>query len=231
MFVDNETMAIKSAGCIFASTYFFAESTARSIWSTSIAEKSKNKRISRRSRASIVACGFRAGAAAAAAFSVPVVVGVVCPASANSSIFSKSKLETCCFCPSSTTLKSSRFKSRTKLPFLSRATTFTSTSSVVARMACGACAGGGVGDCCAGACCARLANGSSSIKATALAIARILRANIQFPSLKPETCDKRDPPHGRGRGHFAKGQRVDGRIQAGELHDVKNIVGLNSQIQ
>src|SRR5258705_31919 len=150
MFVDNETMAIKSAGCIFAFTYFFAESTARSICSTSIAEKSKNNRIKRRSRASIVASCVTAG---------------------------------------------------------------------------------GAGDGCAGVCCARLADGSSSIKATALAIARILRANIQLLSLKPETCDKCDAPHGRGGGHFAKGQRVYGRIQAGELHRVKNIVGLNSQIQ
>ena len=51
----------------------------------------------------------------------------------TASVFSRSKEITCCGLLSSSTVKSSRLRSRTGLPFLSRTVTFTSTSSVVER--------------------------------------------------------------------------------------------------
>ena len=51
----------------------------------------------------------------------------------TASVFSRSKEMTCCGLLSSRTVKSSRLRSRTGLPFLSRTVTFTSTSSVLER--------------------------------------------------------------------------------------------------
>src|SRR5215472_19069390 len=52
----------------------------------------------------------------------------------TASVFSRSKEATCCGWLSSRTVKSSRLRSFTGFPFLSRAVTFTITSSVLTRM-------------------------------------------------------------------------------------------------
>ena len=49
-----------------------------------------------------------------------------------------------------------------------------------------------------------------------------------IPSLQPEARDHRNAPHVGGGRHFAERQRIYGRVEAGELNDVKNIVGLNA---
>ncbi len=134
MFVASDTSAIKSAGCILAPTNFFAASTDRSICSGSIAEKSKKSRINRRSRASSDAGAFFPERSSVPCSAAPETVASAVPAAANSSTFSKSKVEISCFLPSSKSVKSPFFRSRTRFPFLSCATTFTRTSSVVTSM-------------------------------------------------------------------------------------------------
>src|SRR6266852_3857669 len=117
MFVASDTSAIKSAGCIFVPTNFFAASTDRSICSGSIAEKSKKSSINRRSRASSdgAACFPERSSVPAA---TPDTVASAAPAVCSSSTFSKSKVEISCFFPSSKTVKSPFFRSRTRFPLL-----------------------------------------------------------------------------------------------------------------
>ncbi len=134
MFVASDTSANKSAGCIFAVTNFFAASTDRSICSGSIAEKSKKSSINRRSRASRDGGAFFPERRSAPVPVTPATVVSAAPAVASSSTFSKSNVEISCFLPSSNSVKSLFFTSRTRFPFLSRATTFTRTSSVVTWM-------------------------------------------------------------------------------------------------
>jgi len=136
MFVARDTRAIKSAGCIFVEMNFFAASTDRSICSGSIAEKSKKSSISRRSRASSDGGAFfpLCSSVPCPGPAAPETVASAAPAAASSSTFSKSNVEICCFFPSSKSVKSSFLRSLTRLPFLSCATTFTRTSSVVTSM-------------------------------------------------------------------------------------------------
>src|SRR5229473_3237153 len=133
MFVASDTSAIKSAGCIFVPTNFFAASTERSICSGSIAEKSKKSSINRRLRASSDGAACFPERSSVPPATPDTVVSAV-PAVCSSSTFSKSKVEISCFFPSSKSVKSPFFRSRTRFPFLSCATTFTSTSSLVTSM-------------------------------------------------------------------------------------------------
>ena len=80
MFVASETNAIKSAGCILVETKFFAASTARSICSGSIAEKSKKKSIRRRSRAASEGAAFFPVRKIARAPAVPEIAASAAPA-------------------------------------------------------------------------------------------------------------------------------------------------------
>ena len=133
MFVASDTRAIRSAGSILVLTNFLAASTDRSICSGSIAEKSKKSKIIRRSRASSDgAVCFPARSTVPPA--TPDTVASAAPAVAISSTFSKSKVEISCFFPSSKSVKSVFFRSRTRFPFLSCATTLTRTSSLVTWM-------------------------------------------------------------------------------------------------
>src|SRR5713226_4391929 len=116
MFVASDTSAIKSAGCTFVPTNFFAASTERSICSGSIAEKSKKSSINRRSRASSDNAACFPERSSVPAPATPDTVDSAVPAVCSSSTFSKSKVEISCFFPSSKSVKSPFFRSRTRFP-------------------------------------------------------------------------------------------------------------------
>src|SRR6266513_2243475 len=83
MFVASDTSAIKSAGCIFVSTNFFAALTDRSICSGSIAETSRKSKINRRSRASSDGAAFLAERSSVPGPAAPETIASAAPAVAG----------------------------------------------------------------------------------------------------------------------------------------------------
>src|SRR5258707_12628017 len=226
IFVASETSAIKSAGCMRVCTNFLAASTERSICSGSIPEKSKNSSIKRRSRAFSADGLSAAERSRAVSGAAPETVASAAPAVANSSTFSKSNVEMFWRLPSSRRVKSSFFRTRTRLPFLSRTTTLTRTSSeVTCTRYCGCCA---CGVC--GAFCAKAESEALSSKIAAIRNARVFMS-VDIVISKAEPRQHSDAPHVPDRRHFPIGQRIHDGVDGGEVRGVENVGSLNAKLQ
>src|SRR6266404_7580797 len=218
-------MAIISAGCMRVCTIFFAAFTERSISSGSIPEKSKKSSIKRRSRAFREA-GWSFERSKPPSGAVPEMVASAAPAVVISSTFSKSNVEMFWRLPSSRRVKSSFFRSRTRLPFLSRTTTLTRTSSeVTCTRYCGCCA---CGVC--GAFCAKAESEALSSKIAAIRHARVFMS-VDIVISKAEPRQHSDAPHVPDRRHFPIGERIHDGVDGGEVRGVENVGSLNAKLQ
>src|SRR5215831_13675635 len=122
--------------------------------------------------------------------------------------------------PSSRTTKSSRFRSRTNCPFLSRATTFTSTSSVPPWNT-------GAGWPADGACARR---SPRPTKHAAVAMNATARRGKGLTS-EPHPGDNLHAAHGTRRDDLPVRRRVHHRIDRRVLHGVEDVVGLHANRQ
>src|SRR5437588_670658 len=129
-----------------------------------------------------------------------------------------------CFFKSSSSVKSSFFRSRTRFPFLSRATTLTSTSSVITRMRLWLAGAGG--DCWA---VSGIAPGKSS--ATITEAARFFLTSRMFIASEPEPRSRGHTPHVACPCHLAKRERVHHRIDGRKVDIVEDVVGGKPQVQ
>src|SRR4051794_10849430 len=122
-------------------------------------------------------------------------------------VFSISNERIFCGFPSSRTVKSSAFRSRTKSPFLSFTVTLTSTRSVFVLMV------NGVAFCgIAGAAEIRIASKQRNDFA---------RTESFMTYSKPVSKDDLNFSHGSYRRHLAERRRIDGGIYGSILHDVE----------